>query len=222
MTLFSLIDQTSVRLAPGERILKRDAYQKIQEINQIVEKTLADTKKYKKAAVAEAEAAKEVAEKEGYQEGLERWADELAKVQEEIDKLKAEYESAILKTAIMAAQKVVGREIKLDPKTLVDIVKTSLKAVCQHKRISIYCNAKDFEVLDKARPDLRTMFEELEVLGVYAKEGLESGAYIIETERGIINNSDVNRVWQTLEKAFELAFKQSSEKSNEATSEKED
>lgn len=212
MTLFSLIDHTQVHLAAGMRIIKQDDYQKIQDIQQIIQKTIDDTASYKQAAITEVEKAKEQAKLEGYQEGLARWSEELAKVHEEIDKIKEEYEKIILRTAMMAAQKFVGRELKIDPQALVDIVKVSLKAVAQHKRISIYCSPKDLEVLDQARPQLKTLFEELEVLGVYAKDSLEPGSYIIETERGIINHSELGKVWEALEKAFENVLKSAGER----------
>jgi type III secretion protein L len=207
MTLFSLIDQTKVHLAPGQKILKSDEYQKLINADELVQKTLSDTDEHKKQSVYELEQAKELAEQEGFQAGLETWANELATIENEIIRSREEFEKAVLSTAILAAQKFVGRELKLDSETMVDIVKNSLKAVSQHKRISIYCHVKDFEALDKARPQLKQLFEELEILGVYPKDGIEEGGYLIETERGIINHSDVNKVWQTLQQALETALK---------------
>lgn len=209
MSLFSLIDQTQVHLAPNQRIIKSEDFQKILSLKEIQEKALRDIQEFKKEAVLQIEEAKEAAEKEGFQAGLEKWTAEIARVEEEIKKTREEFEKAVLRTAILAAQKFVGRELKQDPTTMVDIVKNSLKAVVQHKRISIFCHHKDFQALEQARGDLKLMFEELEVLGVYVRDNIEPGGYVIETERGIINHSDINKVWVTLEQALSNAFKQS-------------
>lgn len=217
MTLFSLIDETKVLLAPGQKVIKKDDYQKIVSSKELVQKTIQDTIEYKKQAMVETEKSKELAEEEGFSAGLRQWAQELGSINKEVVKAREEFEKIILSTAILAAQKFVGRELKLDPETMVDIVKNSLKAVSQHKRISIYCNPKDLETLDKARPQLKTLFEELEVLGVYTKDSIEQGGYIIETERGIINHSDISKVWHTLQQVLESAFKNHSLDEQEPT-----
>jgi type III secretion protein L len=209
MSLFSLIDQSQIHLAPDQLIIKSDDFQKILTLKEIQEKALKDIERFKKDAVLQIEKAKEVAEEEGFQAGLEKWATELSRIEEEIKKTREEFEKAVLRTAILAAQKFVGRELQQTPETMVDIVKTSLKSVVQHKRISIYCNNKDFQVLEQARGDLKAMFEELEVLGVYIRDNIPQGGYVIETERGIINHSDIDKVWTTLEEVLGNALKQS-------------
>lgn len=208
MSLFSLIDQTQVHLAPDQLIIKSDDFQKILSLKEIQQKALSSIQDFKKEAVLQAEKAKEISEQEGFQAGLEKWSGELARIEEEVKRTREEFEKAVLRTAILAAQKFVGRELEQNPQTMVDIVRNSLKSVVQHKRISIYCNSKDFQVLEQARPDLKTMFEELEVLGVYIRDSVPQGGYVIETERGIINHSDIAKVWSTLEEVLGNALKQ--------------
>lgn len=214
MSLFSLIDHSEVHLAPDQLIIKSEDFQKILTLEDIQTKAVNDIQRFKKEAVLAIENTKEAAEREGFQLGLEKWSVELARIEDEMKKAREEFEKAVLRTAILAAQKFVGRELKQDPSTLVDIVKASLKSVVQHKRISIFCNSKDFQVLEQARPELKLLFEELEVLGVYVRDKIEQGGYVIETERGIINHSDINKVWATLEQVLSQALKQNQTQSS--------
>lgn len=202
MALFTLIDETKIELAGGQRILKQNDVGLVLEAKTLVEKTRQDTTNYKKQVVKEMEQQAFQAQKEGFEKGLQSWANELKTINDEIIQARKEFEAAILSTAMAAAKKFVGRELEINRNTMVDIVCKSLKAVAQHKKIMIYCHKQDYDQLDQARPQLKKLFEQLEVLSVGVKENIQPGGYIIETERGIINHSDVTKVWNALEKAF--------------------
>ena len=109
--------------------------------------------------------------------------------------------------AIQAAKKIVGREIELDRNTIVDIISNKLKSVAQHKCVTIYVNQSDLTLLDKNRPRLKEVLENVEALSVQAREDVETGGCIIETEGGIINNASLEAQWRALETAFQALMK---------------
>jgi type III secretion protein L len=200
--LFTLIEPKDIHLNAGQKILPQEEFSSLLSARELIQTCLQEATAHKQAVVAEIEVAQEIAQRQGYEEGLERWSKEVFKLEEEVEKIRQEIEKAILKIALKAAQTIVGREMKQSPETMVDIVTTTLRAVSQHKKISIYCSRSDFELLDASRPKLKALFEQLDALSVHIKPELPPGGYIIETERGIINNSDIEKVWINLEKAF--------------------
>jgi type III secretion protein L len=86
-----------------------------------------------------------------------------------------------------------------------------LKAVAQHKQIVIYVNRQDLAALEAARPRLKDLFEQLEVLSLRERADIQTGGCVIETEGGIINAQIENR-WRILENAFEAMRKKGSTK----------
>ena len=202
--LFSLYDQSHIELAPGTRHIPATQLSKLLSSQELVNKTKQASIEYKKERTKEIALLEEDALQKGYEKGLESWAEEMHGIEEEIQRARKEYEAAILAAAMAAAKKFVGREIEQKPNTLVEIVKKSLRAVCQHKKIVIYCSKADYELLDSARPELKKLFEQLESLTVAIKDGIDG--YIIETERGIINHGKLEDLGNALEKAFGSAL----------------
>ena len=95
----------------------------------------------------------------------------------------------------------MGREIELSEDLIVDIVASNLKAVLQHKKITIYVNKKEIESLEKHKQQLRDLFENLESFSIRPRDDIAPGGCVIETEIGIINAQMEHR-WQVLEQAF--------------------
>lgn len=198
---FSLIHGESVHVAPKTRIIPGSQIATLMEAQEVLEETLKDAEKYKKEVVGETEKLKEQAQREGYEAGFKQWAEHVAKLETEIEKVRKETEQKIIPVALKAAKKIVGREIELSESVIVDIVATNLKAVSQHKKITIYVNKKDLEALEANKNRLKQMFETLESLVVREKSDVKPGGCIIETEGGIIN-AQLENQWRILEEAF--------------------
>lgn len=210
--LFTLTSGQNVELRPGQKIVSEKAYSTICDCVELQDAVKRDAVEFRKKMTLEAEKAKEVAQKEGFEQGLGSWTSQVFQLEAEAEKLRAEYENLIAKVAVKAAQTVIGKELEEKPELFANIVSHTLRAVSQHRRIIIYCSRHDHEVLETQKPKLKALFEQLELLAVQVKADLPQGGYIIETERGIINNSDVEKMWRTLESVFasQLSKKESS------------
>ncbi|MFQ5730266.1 MAG: FliH/SctL family protein, partial [Waddliaceae bacterium] len=79
---------------------------------------------------------------------------------------------------------------------------TSLKSVAQHKKITIYVNKKDWEIVERERAKIKGVFENLEALSIRPQDDIAPGGCVIETERGIIN-AQLENQWMILEGAFQ-------------------
>ena len=204
---FSLINKTAIHVAPKRKILPKEQIQKLLNGDELLEEIKKDAEKYREEVTFEGEKLKEAAQKQGYEEGFKSWLEQIAKLEQEIINVRNEFQKALLPIALKAAKKIVGREIELAPEVIIDIVANSLKAVATHKKITIYVSKKDFEILEIAKPKLKSIFEVLESFTLRARADINPGGCIIETEWGIIN-AQLDNQWRTLERAFDHLGKQ--------------
>lgn len=203
---FSLIHAEKDKIVPNKKIIPADAVGLILDAQGVLTQVKQDAEKYKLEVARECEKLKELAKQEGFAEGYQKWAEHIAKIEEEIVKVRGELEKMLVPVALKAAKKIVGREIELSDNTIVDIVSNSLKAVSQHKKITIYVNKKDLDPIEANRPRLKEIFESLEVLSLRERSDVARGGCIIETEGGIIN-AQLDNQWAALERAFTSLMK---------------
>lgn len=207
---FTLIHGDQIHIAPKTKVLPQDSFSTLKEAAEVLEHIKQDAEKYRLQVANECESLKENAFKEGYEDGFKQWAEHLVQFEKQVEAMQKEIQQLVIPIALKAAKKIVGREIELSEETIVDIVASNLKAVAQHKRIMIYVNKKELEILEKHKPRLRDLFEHLEGLSIRPREDIAPGGCVIETEVGIIN-AQIEHRWQVLEKAFETLMKTSPE-----------
>lgn len=203
---FSLIYGDTIHIAPKTKVISAEAYSKLLDAEEVLKHIQEDAEKYRKQVVEECEKLKEQAQKEGYEEGFNKWAEHIANLEGEVVKVRQDFEKVVIPVALKAAKKIVGREIELSEDAIVDIVSTSLKSVAQHKKITIYVNKKEIDALEVNRPRLKQIFESLEALSIRERSDIAPGGCIIETEGGIIN-AQLENQWRVLEVAFEKLLK---------------
>lgn len=204
---FNLIHGGAVHIAPKTKVLPAGEFSSLLSSMELMEKVKEDVKEFKINEREEDELLKIQAQKEGFEEGFKAWTKAIADLENEIRMVRGEIEKTLAPIALKAAKKILGREIQLSENAVVDIVSNSLKAVSQHRKITIYVNKSDLNILDANRPRLREIFESLESLSLRERSDITTGGCIIETEGGIIN-AQLENQWRVLEKAFESLLKQ--------------
>ena len=203
---FSLLSGKEVRIAPGEKILPAKEFTTLHKANEILKTVEQEAHEFKLQTAADGEIIKEQAFKEGFQEGLVSLNKHLLALDEELKVLRGEIQQKILPLALKAARKVIGEELRLHPDRIVDIVLNSLKPVTQHKKIVIYVNKADLDLLEHSKSKIKKIFEHLESLSIQERNDIEPGGCMIQTEAGIIN-AQLENQWQALESAFATFMK---------------
>ena len=202
----SLIHGDKVRIAPKTKVIPAAEFSTLVSASELLDKVKEDASLYKKEVVEEIEILKEQAQQEGFEAGFNAWVELIAKLEDEITKVRGDMEKILTPVVLEAAKKIVNREIELSENTIVDIVTGTLKSVSQHKKITIYVNKKDLDALEANRTRLKDVFENLEVLSIRPRADVAQGGCVIETEGGIINAQLENR-WRILESAFQSLMK---------------
>ncbi len=199
---FTLITGKEIKQAPGTKICPEEAYSKLLSAKEVLELVQEEAEEYRKGVIAECEKLKDDAQKEGFSHGHDEWVTHIAKLEEEITKVRDEMLKLVMPIALKAAKKIVASEIASTPETILNITKQTLKSVAQHKKIVLYVNKDDFEYLDKHKSKIKELFETLDSLSLREREDVERGGLIVETEAGIINAQIKDR-WRNLEAAFD-------------------
>ncbi len=198
---FTLLSHEDVSLEPGEKVISKAEFSKVVSAQEILKEAEKQTKEYKELVIEECEKIKEVAYKEGFQEGLKQLNEHILSVGHLLKTVRDEVNKKILPLAIQAAKKILGEELKLHPDRIVEIVKQALKPVMQHHKIVIYLNKLDLERVEKKKKEVRKMLDQAESFSLKEREDIEPGGCIIETEAGIIN-AQLENQWRALETAF--------------------
>ncbi len=185
---------------PPNKVIKSAAFSTLLEALAIVPLVKKDTKEYKEKVTRESELIKEQAALEGFNEGAKKWAEQLAHLESEADKIKQNFEERLILIAIAIAKKVVGREIE-DKEGAVAIVMSTLKSVTLHKRITVYVNKKDMDLMEDNKAKIKSIFEELEVFSFQERPDVEVGGCIVETEAGIVDGR-LHVIWKAVETSF--------------------
>lgn len=202
MKFFSLLSGKEARTAPGKKILPAEEFSTLADASEILSTVRKEAENFKRDTLVEAEKTKEQAFKEGFQEGLVSLNKHLLALDHELKAIRTDVQKKILPLALKAARKIIGEELKLHPDRIVDIVLTSLKPVTQHRKVIIYVNKADLQMIEENRPRIKKIFEHLENLSIQERGDIEPGGCMIETEAGIIN-AQLENQWRALESAFE-------------------
>ncbi len=201
MTLFSLLSHSTLSIKPGQKIIPQAEFSQILEAQEVLKQAKQDALDYHKNTELECEELRKKAQEEGFQKGLEEFNEHILSLDKEAKKILLEMQKIILPLALKAAQKIVSKEIELNPETIVDIVIQAMAPAKQNKKITIFVNKSDLETLEQNKPKLKIIFDNLQVLNIQERPEVSPGGCMIETETGIINATAENQ-WKALENAF--------------------
>lgn len=203
---FTLLYGDKLHAAPKAKILPAESFSTVLEAGEVLEKIKKEAEKYRQEVTEECESIKEKAYKAGYEEGFKAWSEHLARLEKEAENIREETQKLVIPVALKAAKKIVAKELEISQEAIVDIVESNLRSAAQHKRITIFVNKNDLEAIEKNKPRLKKLFENLEAFSVRERNDVEPGGCIIETEIGIIN-AQMDHRWRILEKAFQQILK---------------
>ncbi|SCA58997.1 Uncharacterized protein AB751O23_BV_00010, partial [Chlamydiales bacterium SCGC AB-751-O23] len=188
------------------KVLPSEEFSKILEAQDLIAHIKQSSTDYREQVAKECERIKEKAQEEGFTEGLNRWNEQLALLEQETETVKNEMQKIIINLAMKAAKKIVGQEIEQNPKAIVGIVSNTLKPVSQHHKITIYVHPSSIQALENHKEDLLKIMEHAKSFSIEEKDDIKLGGCVIETEAGIIN-AELDQQWQALEAAFQTLIK---------------
>ncbi len=205
MYCFKLIKEGCIHTGK-EKIIKKDDFEQLLSAKELLLKSQDECKQVLDEAHKESASIKEKAKEEGFQEGLNRFNEQMLLFEDKLKVMKHELQKAVLPLVLKSAKKIIGEELKQNPESILSIVMQSIKSVIQSKIVKLYVNASDLEYLESEKETLKKDFERLESFQIEKRDDIEKGSCIIETERGILNATLENQ-YRALERALEAHMK---------------
>jgi type III secretion protein L len=167
-------------------ITKRQIVEARVEARRLVAAAEAEAAAIGAKAETEATERRETAYREGYETALLEWNNLLLEARENRDNAIAGIEQDLLRLAVKLAEKIIGRELKHDPKTFADIVTHALRNLRRNEMVTVRVNPADFAIAEGCRDRLdpagRGRF-----LEVVADPRVSAAGCVIESQSGAID-----------------------------------
>jgi type III secretion protein L len=198
----NLLKQPAVRdrSFPSGGVLKWRVMDARAEARRVLEEAAREADAIRRDAQSESLELREAAYREGLETALLELNEHLLAAREARDTALAEVERDVLRLSVRLAEKIVGREIERDNKTLADIVSTALRHARQHEMLSVRVNPADLPAVqehrDRLDPAGRARF-----LDLIPDPGVRPGGCVIESESGTVN-AQLDTQLRVLERAL--------------------
>ncbi|MBI4231912.1 hypothetical protein HY605_01655 [Candidatus Peregrinibacteria bacterium] len=115
----------------------------------------------------------------------------------------SQIEKEVVKLAVAIAGKVVKKEIVKDPAIAVENIKHALEIASKRSEIEILISPKDYELVDKYLPELKSDFMELANAKLIAEQTISQGGCIVRTKEGTID-ADITTQLEEIERQLLL------------------
>ncbi len=181
-------------------LLKRSVIEANDEARQIVEKAETYADELRLDVETEAELLRENAYQEGKGKALLEMTKILIDSREIRDKTLSETEQDILRLAVKLAEKIIGREIKTDKATVVDIVANALRNAKRQDKLTIRVSQKDYSTVQEKFVEL-SQSSRTSYVDIVPDPRVTLGGCIIESEVGTID-ARLETQLRVLEKAL--------------------
>lgn len=170
----------------GRKVLKNQVVSARREAAQIISEAEKAAEGIRRTAETEAENLKDEAYRLGTEKSLEEFYLHLLESREIRERVLRETEKDLLRLAVRLAEKIVGREIERDNKTIVNIVSTALQNARQQEKITVRVNPSDLPTIESEADKFLTGGRN-NFIDFIADPRVSSGGCLIESEVGTID-----------------------------------
>jgi len=173
-------------LGVKQKVVKNQIVSANKEAARILEEAEEFAAEIRREAQTEAENLKAEARREGTENALTEFERHLIETREIREKVWRETEKDLLRLAVRLAEKIVGREIQKDDKTIVDIISTALQNARQQEKLTVRVNPKDLPTVEREAEKF-ALGGRIQFIDFVADPRVASSGCLIESEVGTID-----------------------------------
>lgn len=173
-------------LGVKQKVVKNQIVSANREAARILEEAEEFAAEIRREAQTEAENLKAEARREGTENALTEFERHLIETREIREKVWRETEKDLLRLAVRLAEKIVGREIQKDDKTIVDIISTALQNARQQEKLTVRVNPKDLPTVEREAEKF-ALGGRIQFIDFVADPRVASSGCLIESEVGTID-----------------------------------
>ena len=168
-----------------QKVVKNQIVSAQQEAARILEEAEEFAAEIRREAQTAAENLKTEAYAQGTENALTEFERNLSESREIREKVWRETEKDLLRLAVRLAERIVGREIEKDDKTVVEIISTALQNARQQEKLTVRVNPKDLPTIEKQTE--RFSSGRIQFIDFVADPRVASTGCLIESEVGTID-----------------------------------
>ena len=170
----------------ASKVVKNQIVAARAEAGRILEEAGEFADRVRREAIEETANLREQAYAEGMKKALAEFEQNLLEAAEIRERVWRETEKDLLRLAVRLAEKIIGREIKTEKRTVNDIVAAALQNARQQEKLTVRVNPSDLSLIEEERekflPSGRAQF-----IDFVADPRVSSGGCLIESEVGTID-----------------------------------
>lgn len=173
---------------PGSgKIIRKELFEASQEARNIVDAARREAEQIVAKAEQERTASVEAGLQLGYEEGLKNWNRILAGAWQARENLKTEWEQSLLHLAVRVAEKIIGEQLRLQPDSIVPIVREALKSVGQERQLTLLIHPDHRETVQANLDRLQALVGSSRQIHLVAHPDVAPGGCVVESELGVID-----------------------------------
>jgi len=127
------------------------------------------------------------AEAEGRERGLAAVTELLVGARAVAARARAGAEAELRTLAVRIAEKILGRQLTIDPSAVVDVAAEALRHAGEPRELVVRCATEDLEALERGKPRLVERCRAAQAVRFVADDRVARGGCIIETELGVVD-----------------------------------
>lgn len=183
-----------------KRIVKRLAIEARAEAERILRDAESHAARVRERAEREAADLRERTSSETREAALAEFTELIVEARARRDDALFEVEREVLRLSVRIAEKIIGREIKLDKETLADIVAAALLHARQHQTLAVRVNPADLPLV-QAHRDRFDALTRARFVDFVPDPRVGAGGCVIESEAGTID-ATIDTQLRVLERAL--------------------
>ena len=176
----------SVNAGTNQKIVKNQIVSARIEAAGIIEEAEEFAAEIRREAQSEAEHLRAEAYREGTENAVTEFERNLIETREIREKVWRETEKDLLRLSVRLAEKIVGREIEKDDKTVIEIISTALQNARQQEKLTVRVNPKDLPIIEKQTKNFSSGGR-IQFIDFVADPRVATNGCLIESEVGTID-----------------------------------
>lgn len=127
------------------------------------------------------------AKEEGRQQGLAQVTELLVRAKLLQQQVISASEQEIVRLSLRVAEKIIGRDLERDPRTVAEIVANAVENVRNVRELTLRVNPHDARILREHKRHMMELIGRVKEIAIKEDADVSSGGCVIETEAGVID-----------------------------------
>ena len=167
-------------------IIRGEVYSASAKARELLQKAQAEGEEIVRKAQEKSEELRRSGYDTGYQEGLAQVTELLVKARTEHEQFLKNANRELMDLAFKIAEKIIGKQIEIEPQTIISIVKQAMQNVRGSKQLTIRVHPNDAKILKENDEELQEALGRQRMIDIVEDKKVNPGGCIIESEIGTV------------------------------------